>query len=434
MQSSGRSDYRSSFLNRKLHALQLFLKDYHPIVHSILLGTILARAASSMSMPFLALYLSRHTDMSTVMIGVVIGAGPLAGTFGGFFGGALSDRFGRKRVMMAALYVWGLMFIGFGLATETWMFLALNVLNGLCRSFYEPVSQALMADLTPKEKRFRVFSLRYMCINIGVAVGPLLGAWFGMVSGRLPFIVTGCIYLFYAAVLLYLLNRFGISRIEGEKKERVTVGAAWGVIRKDTILRWFLTGGVLGSIGYSQMSVTLSQYIDSKGLNEGIGLFTVLMSVNAVVVIVCQVPVTRWIESRTPLYAIGVGNIMYALADLGYAIADGWSLFIISMVVFTLGEILTFPSTNLLIDRLAPEGLRGTYYGAQSFQSLGQSLGPWIGGIMLSVWNGSVLFTAMAFVSLSGTGFYALGQKILERQDRVKARTGQEKMSETAAI
>lgn len=431
MQPSSR---QPSYLNRKLASLKIFLREYHPIVHSILLGTILARAASSMSMPFLALYLSRHTDMSAVLIGIVIGAGPLAGTIGGFFGGALSDRFGRKRVMMGALYVWGLMFIGFGLATETWMFFVLSVLNGLCRSFYEPVSQALMADLTPKEKRFRVFSLRYMCINIGVAIGPLLGAWFGMVSGRLPFIVTGCIYLVYAMVLLTLLNRFGISRIEGEKKEQVTVASAWGVIRRDTVLRWFLTGGILGSIGYSQMSVTLSQYIDAKGLNEGIGLFTVLMSVNAVVVIVCQVPITRWIESKTPLYAIAVGNVMYALGDLGYAFADGWWLFIASMVVFTLGEILTFPSTNLLIDRLAPEGLRGTYYGAQSFQNLGHSLGPWIGGLLLSAWNGSVLFIVMALISLSGTGFYAAGQKMYERRKLRESPTGQSQAPGTAAI
>lgn len=417
-----------------VQAFRAFRQEYHPIVHSILLGTILARAASSMSMPFLALYLSKHTDMNAVWIGFVIGAGALAGTFGGFFGGALSDRFGRKRVMMGALYAWGLIFIGFGLASQAWMFLLLNMLNGLCRSFYEPVSQALMADLTPKEKRFRVFSLRYMCINIGVAVGPMLGAWFGMMSGRMPFIVTGMIYLFYAVVLLRLLNRFGIRQIEGAKREEVTVASAWGVIRKDTVLRWFLAGGVLGGIGYSQMSVTLSQYIDSKGLNEGIGLFAVLMSVNAIVVILCQVPLTRWIESKTPMIAIMTGNLMYAIADIGYAFADGWVLFILSMVVFTFGEILVFPSTNLLIDKLAPEGLRGTYYGAQSFQHFGQFLGPWIGGLLLSVWNGSVLFSVMAVVSMSGTLFYTAGNKLLVRRSRSGAVPGAGKGSETAAI
>lgn len=421
-------------LNRQLRALRDFAAEYHPIVHSILLGTILARAASSMSMPFLALYLSNHTDMGTITIGAVIGAGPLAGTLGGFFGGALSDRFGRKRVMMAALYVWGLMFIGFGLATETWMFLTLNVLNGLCRSFYEPVSQALMADLTEKEKRFRVFSLRYTCINIGVAVGPLLGAWFGMMSGRLPFIITGIIYLLYAAALLMLLNRFGISRIEGEKKERVTVSSAWNVVRRDVALRWYLAGGILGTIGYSQMGSSLSQYIDAKGLNEGIGLFSVLMSVNAVVVIVFQVPLTRFIERRTPLTAITVGSAMYALGNLGYAFADGTVLFVLSMTVFTLGEILTFPSTNLLIDGLAPEGLRGTYYGAQSFSNLGHSLGPWLGGVLLSVWNGSVLFAVIAALSLSVPAFYGAGNRGLERSRGGAAANGQGPANETAAI
>jgi MFS family permease len=424
----------SSFIGRKAEAARSFAREYHPIVHSILLGTILARAGSSMSLPFLALYLAKNTGMSPLTIGFVTGAGALAGTFGGFFGGALSDRFGRKRVMMSALYLWGAVFIGFGLASDTWMFLILNMLNGLCRSFYEPVSQALMADLTPKEKRFRVFSLRYLCINIGVSVGPMLGALFGMMSGRLPFLATGLVYLTYAIVLRGLLNRFGIREIEGDKKENITVGSAWNVIRGDTVLRWFLAGGILGSIGYSQMSVTLSQYIEAKGLNEGFSLFAVLMTVNAVVVIVFQVPLTRWMERRTPLFAIAVGNIMYALADLGYAFSSGAVLFILSMVVFTFGEILTFPSANLLIDRLAPEGLRGTYYGAQSFSSFGQFLGPFIGGVLLTAWNGSALFIIMACVSLSGTGFYALGQRAFQRKGNSPGAPGHGKDTETAPI
>lgn len=405
----------SSFVGTRIQKARSLAREHHPIVRSILLGTILARAGSSMSLPFLALYLSKHTGMSPLMIGFVTGAGALAGTFGGFFGGALSDRFGRKRVMMGALYTWGAVFIGFGLAKQSWIFLFLNLLNGLCRSFYEPVSQALMADLTPKENRFRVFSLRYLCINIGVSVGPMLGALFGMMSGNLPFLVTGFVYLFYAVSLRFLLNRFGISRIEGDKKERVTVGSAWHAVRRDTVLRWFLSGGILVTIGYSQMSVTLSQYIDSKGLNEGFSLFAVLMTVNAVVVIVFQVPLTRWMERRTPLAAITLGSVLYALGDIGYAVSNGRILFIASMVVFTLGEVLTFPSINLLIDRLAPEGLRGTYYGAQSFQSFGSFLGPFIGGVLLTVWNGTALFAIMGLVSLSCIGFYSWGQQLFHR-------------------
>lgn len=408
----------SRYFSGRIQAIRAFSDAYHPIVHSLLLGTVLARAASSMSMPFLALYLAKHANMSPVMIGVVIGAGSLAGTFGGFFGGALSDRFGRKSIMMGALYAWGLIFIGFSLASQLWMFLALNMVNGLCRSFYEPVSQALMADLTPKEKRFRVFSLRYLCINIGVAVGPMLGAMFGMMSGRLPFFLTGLVYLVYAATLLMLLNKFGIRQIEGERKERISIGSAWSVVRRDTVLRRYLLGGVLGAVGYSQMAVTLSQYIDAKGLNEGIGLFATLMSVNAIVVVLFQVPLVRWIEKRPPLFAIVLGGLFFALGDVGYAFSDSWLPFILSMVVFTFGEIMNYPAANLLIDRLAPEGLRGTYYGAQAFSSFGHFLGPWIGGFFLQHWNGSVLFVTMGAVTLGGTGFYWAGQRLYDLKMR----------------
>lgn len=409
----------SNWLARKLGALREFAVTYHPIVHILLLGTVLARAASSMSMPFLALYLAKHSEMSAPMIGMVIGAGSLAGTFGGFFGGALSDRFGRKIIMMSALYAWGFVFIGFALATSTWIFLALSLVNGLCRSFFEPVSQALMADLTPKENRFRVFSMRYLAINIGVAVGPMAGAYFGMISGKLPFILTGLFYIGYALVLSSLLNRFGIRRIEGEKKERITVASAWTVVRQDKVLRLYLLGSILGAIGYSQMSVTLSQYVDRLGMNgDGVGLFATLMSVNAIVVIVFQVPVVRWMERRTPLMAIAAGNVMFALGDIGYALSHTWWQFVIAMGVFTLGEILNFPAGNLLIDRLAPEKLRGTYYGAQAFSNFGHFLGPSVGGVMLDQWGGSTLFLVMAFVSLFGTCFYWLGHRLGEARNR----------------
>ncbi|MBD0381167.1 MDR family MFS transporter [Paenibacillus sedimenti] len=386
-----------------------FLSSYHPIVHTLILGTVMARAASSMSLPFLAIYLSRNTSMSEIMIGIVIGMGALAGTVGGFVGGTLSDRFGRRIIMLAALFGWAFVFTGFAFVKLPIWFMLLNMLNGLCRSFYEPVSQALMADLTEPAKRLKVFSMRYMAINVGVAVGPLLGAFFATMDGALPFLITGIVYFIYAVTLYVLLSAFGIKKIEGEKKATVTFTSAWRVIRSDTTFRFYIIGGIIGAIGYSQVMVTLSQYLEHS-FADGVKMFALLMSVNAIAVIAMQIPLTRWAEKYTPLVAISVGNLMFALGDVGFAFSQTTILLVISMIVFTFGEILNYPAANMLIDKLAPEHMRGTYFGAQTLTNVGHFMGPWIGGFMLASYSGSTLYTVMAVITIGGTLFYHIGK------------------------
>jgi MFS family permease len=398
-----------------MNRVRTFLSSYHPIVHSLLLGTILARAASTMSLPFLALYLSKHTSMSAVMIGVVIGMGALAGTLGGFIGGALSDRFGRRVIMLAALVGWVVVFFGFSFVQLPVFFMLLNMMNGLCRSFYEPVSQALMADLTEPAKRFKVFSHRYMAINIGAAVGPLMGGYLAEFSGSMPFVITGLVYSFYTICLYVMLNKFGIKQIEGEKKTPITMASAWNIIRGDRIFRFYIAGGIIGGIGYSQMTVTLSQYM-ANGLTNGVKLFAILMSVNAIAVILLQIPLVRLAEKRSPLVAIIIGNIMFTLGDVGFAMSHAPIGFIISMVIFTLGEILNYPSANLLIDKLAPPHMRGSYYGAQTFTNLGHFIGPWVGGFLLSFYGGKTLFLVMGAVALFGSYFYWGGSRRAMKQ------------------
>jgi MFS family permease len=395
---------------REMGCVRLLLREYHPIVWSLIVGTVFVRAASSMSMPFLFLYLSNRTDMDLATIGLLIGAGSLAGTVGGFFGGTLSDMIGRRRVMLGALYVWTCVFLGFAFGESAWFFLLLNILSGLCRSIYEPVSQALMADVTPQDKRYRVFGMRYTAINVGVAVGPIVGALLAMQSAALPFVMTAVIYLLYVISLQVMLNYFGIKQIEGQKREHVSFKRAFEVVVHDSAFRFYVLAGILGAIGYSQMSSTLAKFVEVT-LNDDGKLFAVLMSVNAIVVVLMQMPLTRWAEKKTPLYAIVAGNVMYALGDLGYAFAESAVMFIVSMVLFTFGEILTFTSSDVLIDRMAPEEMRGTYYGAKSFSSLGQFIGPWMGGILLAQFSGSVLFATVAAISLASSAFHWAGQR-----------------------
>ncbi|KEO84300.1 membrane protein [Tumebacillus flagellatus] len=392
---------------------------FHPIVNTLFIGVMMSRMATSMSIPFLAIYLSLRTEMSPATIGFTIGLSSLASTVAGFVGGTMSDRFGRKRVMLASLYIASAVSFGFVFAHSAWLFMLLSFVNGASRSFFEPVSQALMGDLTPQEQRYRVFSIRYMAANTGFAVGPMIGAMLGLVAGSTPFLVTGIFNLIYAVVLHLLVNHFGINELESSQashRENVTFRSAIRVLVHDRAMLCYLIGGTLMQFGYSQMS-TLSDYT-AHHFEDGVNLYAWLMTVNAVICVVLQFLVSKWGETRSPLALVALGNILYALGGLGFALAVGPVTMMLAMVVFTCGEVLCFPANSILIDRIAPDGLRGTYYGAQSFRDIGRFVGPSFGLSMLGLIGILPLFLIIGALFLVSTVSYRTGERIERRSAR----------------
>ncbi|MFD2169212.1 MDR family MFS transporter [Tumebacillus lipolyticus] len=404
--------------------LQRFKSSYfggfHPVVYTLLIGTIITTIARSMSFPFLAIYLTQNTELSPGVIGSIIGLGPLAGTFGGFIGGALSDFVGRKKVVVFALLGISLSFVGFTYTTTPWLLAVLSVTNGLSGSFFAPVSKALMADLTEESRRMRIFSLRYWTVNIGFVMGPMLGALAGLSGSSQTFLIAAIVYFVYPLFLLMLMRRFKVGEITQTRGESFKLKEVLKVVVQDRVLRWFVLGGTLGIMVHGQMSVTLGQHLEREFTN-GILMFSTLLSINAFVVIVCQIPLAKWIEKRTPLFGVVLGALLFALGDLGFAFSTGWVLFIMSMVIFTIGEIFIIPSEYVLLDRITPEGMRGTYYGTQTFTELGNFMGPWIGGMVLGSFGGSIMFIMFGSIALVSTLFFWRGQSVYAKRERQRA-------------
>ena len=335
--------------------------------------------------------------------------GPLAQTFGGFIGGNLSDRFGRKNVMRAALFTWSLVFAGFALSNAVWAFVVLNILNGLCRSFFEPSSQALIADLTPQERRLKAFGQRDTAINIGATVGPLIGAYLAFLSANLAFFITASVYLAYALALSYMMSRIPFES-DADKREKVTFRSALRVMRRDVPLRYYLLGGILVNLGYSQVNSTLPQHVEMT-VTDGVALYSVLLSFNAVVCVLLQMPLSHWAQKGTLVRTMVTGVSLFALGYALFAVAWNWPMYLLAMFVLTLGEILVFPNTSVFIDQLAENGMRGTYFGAFTFRSIGHFIGPFAGGFVLQTIGGHWLYGLCAVVVISSALCFAAGQK-----------------------
>ncbi|MEH7336525.1 MFS transporter [Neobacillus drentensis] len=392
-----------------MNKIKMYIEQFHPIVWVLLIGTVLSRGSAYMTLPFLSIYLSRHIDLSPIIIGLTVGMSPLMATVGGFIGGHLSDRFGRRPIMLTALFTLAFVYYGFTIANSQGWFILLNAINGLCTSFFEPTSQALMADLTDKKIRMKVYSLRYTAMNIGASVGPLVGAFLANHSAKLSFAITGSTYLAYGIVLFILMKKLIITK-QLETKKVVSFVDAFKIIKTDKALRYLLFGIILINIGYVQIDSNLPQFLEGT-LENGVAIFSVLLTVNAVMVVCLQMPISHFAEKFSLMQAMAAGSLFIAAGLLGFSFINGWVIAIIAMILLTIGEILIFPSNSMMMDKLAPEHLRGTYFGAGQFRKIGNFLGPIFGGFLLSHYHGQFMFWIISILSLGSIIFFTAGNR-----------------------
>jgi len=395
-------------MNKKLKS---YYREFHPIVWVLLSGTVLARGSAFATLPFLAIYLSRNLDLHPVLIGLTIGISPLAGVIGGFLGGHLSDRFGRKPVMIGSLFSMSLIYFGFMIAETPVWFIILNALNGLSGSFFEPSGQALIADLTEKSKRMRAFSLRYTAINIGASVGPLLGAYLAVVSAKSAFMVTGIMYFIYVLIFAGMMKKYNVGNPVDKGAAKVTIASSLKIIGKDKALLYLVLGSIIINFGYSQIESNVPQHLESS-LANGVFVYSVMLSINAVMVVILQMPISHFAERFKTMQVMMAGAVFLSVGMLTFGFVSGWYTGILAILFVTIGEILIFPSSSYLVDQLATDELRGTYFGAAQFRKLGHFIGPIAGGFLLKEAGGTVLFSVIAVAVLGSILFFVQGNKV----------------------
>lgn len=361
------------------------MKNLHPLIWNIIIGTMFGRMATSMSIPFLAIYLTKVKGVSSTETGMIIAVSAFIGIGTSFFGGYLSDRFGRKIVLYLSIFLWTAVFVAFGIVDSVPGFFAANAMNGFCRSIFEPTSRALLADLTQPKNRLVIFNLRYTAINFGVIFGPILGFYLGSSKTTFPFFIAAVVYAIYGITLMLTFRNQKSKIIEEEQPvERITLKAAMNVVRTDSVLLLSLIGLILATAGYSQFSSTLPQFLSNTGsIHTGAKLFSLLLALNAAIVIAIQYPLLKLTKRYSPVLSIILGNIICSLSLLGFGLTKSIPGWIGIVTLFTLGEVFMFSMTDMFMDSIAKPNMRGTYFGAMGFTQIGSVVGPSFGGFLL---------------------------------------------------
>ncbi|HJV32087.1 MAG TPA: MFS transporter [Bacillales bacterium] len=383
------------------------LRNLHPLIWNIIIGTMFGRMATAMSIPFLAIYLTNVKGVSSSETGMIIAVSSFIGIGSSFFGGYLSDRFGRKIVLYFSIFLSVAVFVGFGVVDSVVGFFVVNAMNGFSRSVFEPTSRALLADLTVPENRLVVFNLRYSAVNIGFIFGPILGYYLGSSKTTYPFFIAAGVYIIYGISLIITFRKFPIaSVIKSIKEERVTFLKAIKIVRTDSILLFSLIGLILATSGFSQFNSTLPQFLSNTTyIENGAKLFSILLTLNAIVVILTQYPLLKIGKKYSPILSIVLGNLICSTSLIGFGFASSIPFWIVIVMVFTLGEVLMFSMTDMFMDSIAKPDLRGTYFGAMGFTQIGSVVGPSLGGFLLDYFgynNPLMVFGSLFILSILG--------------------------------
>ncbi|MEW5248719.1 MFS transporter [Microbulbifer sp. 2201CG32-9] len=400
------------------------LYGFPPLVWIILLGSFLCRGTYFMVWPFLAILLHDKFQLGPAVIGIILTASAGGASLLGFFVGTLSDRYGRRLILLAGTALNIFAFAVLAVAQSLPLFVLAMTLCSIGRAVWEPPAGALIGDLVrDQHSRELALQLRYFFINVGVALGPIVGIWAGLSAQQSTFGLTAFSYLLLWVAFLwgFAYTRSG-RQAQRRRDDAVTIRSTLRVLRRDHMFLLVVIANVLTLFIYAHMDSSLVQYLTQAQAPELVSLVSSMILVNALTVITLQFPLMQLLGGIKLNDRIALGLGVLAAGQAWYAAnpVDWFVGWLGATFVVSLAEAVLFPIMSVQIDRLAPDHLRGSYFGASSFYAFGWSLAPLFGGLVLTWWSGPVLYWMMFLLCGLVLLLYRLAQRASRPQwDRV---------------
>lgn len=350
----------------------------------------------SFVMPFLVLYLTRQ-GYSISAAGVAVGAYGAGHFFASLIGGHLADRIGRRNTIVLSMFASAATMLVLSQVHVYWTIVAMSLLAGTASEMYRPAAHALIGDLVPADARVAAFGMYRFAINLGFAAGPATAGFLADRSFLYLFVGDALTSIGYGCIALLFLPH-GLRTYE--KAERS--GEALRAALRDRAFLLFLGGSVcLATIDF-QIPSTVALHVKLAGFPSSV--YGMLISLNGVLIVTCELTIIAFIQRYPPRPFIALG---YLLAGLGVAltgVSHTIPALAATVVIWTIGEMVSSPAASAYATQLAPEKYRGRYMGIWVMTwAVGMIAGPALGTLVLEH-NPALLWTSVGVLGVVGAG------------------------------
>ena len=426
---------QSSRRRRLARQLRLFPRQFWLLVG----GTFFYLLFIGLAFPYTAILIRGRLGVSMAVVGAIIGGTALAGLPLQPLVGSLSDRFGRRAVLVVCAACSGCMYgsLAFvhGLVPVC---LVVFCDRALGWPLFLTASNAMVADLVRPRLRTEGYSLVRLMIGAGEVVGPLIAAVLLSLGSGLPllFVLAGAGCFAFLGFTIAALREtrpraarrvrsidvsegapvYGVRdviRIPARRRSRRRRGAPrpgreLGVLRDRrfcafcaiSLLPLFIFGQT-----FSTLPVLLTSYLHVKAATWG-----VLMSYMALVIVITQYPSVRAVRRLDPMFQVALASVLFGCGlGLSAFVPAAWPL-LVTIGALAVAQALFGPVTSAIVAHLAPAEIRGRYMGAWTFVWMaGQgALGPIFGGLLLARLGPHTTYAVILAMGLVGAALYPL--------------------------
>lgn len=233
-----------------------------------------------------------------------------------------------------------------------------------------PAYQAMVADITPQDKREKAFSLLYLGGNIGLIISPIVAGLLFNNYLWLCFVISGISISISTILIGIFVKDIGVSDtnerdVEQDGSEGINI---WEIIRNSTTLILFIIALSFYQGAYSQFSYLMPLDITKAYPENGSIIYGTITSVNCIIVVLFTPIITMAMEKVTMTKKYTLGIIFQALSFVAFLLSFGVIAgYYVSITLFTVGEILTTIVIGAYLSERVPANFRGRIYGVTNF-------------------------------------------------------------------
>lgn len=370
----------------------------------LLLLTFVSKAAFFLIWSYIPLELMQQFNWNAPAVAGLIGVSVFGSTVASIISGILVDRFGRKNNQLFGLLV----FLASTLILFTGSEIALIVSSIsiiAAVGVLEPGSKALFSDhMTNDTNVSFVYQTRYFIVNLG-AISGVSVAWLMDYRIALPSLTIASILLAICVWTVLLISEQHVASVGLNQKGEWKPEIGYKFLTNNRVLLIILLGTF---VTYMAASLTKNMlYLHFQNIQPSLAAdyYSLTIALNAAGIVVLHFP-SHWILSRfstAASFIVGTTFVVTSLVMLGAINSYFFVAYVgTAILLFTVGELLTFPYLIEAIDRAAPQNAKGTYFGLSSLGALGFSVGPIIAGVLFELIGGTITYFAFAALPILG--------------------------------